>query len=82
MDTDEILSRIKRVTAEHIGVSAEKIELSSNFINDLGCDSLDQVELVMAYEEEFEIEINDNKAEKIETIQQAVDYIKKTINPK
>ena len=70
-----IEARVKKIVAEQLGVKAEEITNSSSFIADLGADSLDTVELVMALEEEFETEIPDDKAEKITTVQEAIDYI-------
>ncbi|MGI2904045.1 acyl carrier protein [Tolypothrix sp. VBCCA 56010] len=72
--------KIKNIIAEQLSVEADTITLSSNFIQDLGADSLDAVELVMALEEEFDIEIPDEAAEKITTVQQAVDYISKKVS--
>ena len=72
-----IFTKIKNIIAEQLSVEADTITISSNFIQDLGADSLDAVELVMALEEEFDIEIPDEAAEKITTVQQAVDYIAK-----
>ena len=67
--------RVKRIVCEQLGVGEEEVTLEASFIDDLGADSLDTVELVMAFEEEFEIEIPDEEAEKITTIQSAVDWI-------
>ncbi len=67
--------RVKRIVCEQLGVGEEEVTTSASFIDDLGADSLDTVELVMAFEEEFEIEIPDEEAEKISTVQDAVDYI-------
>ena len=67
--------QVKNIVAEQLGVKEEEVKNESSFVADLGADSLDTVELVMALEEEFEIEIPDEKAEKITTVQQAVDYI-------
>ena len=67
--------RVKGLVAEQLGVSAEEIKNESSFIDDLGADSLDTVELVMALEEEFDLEIADEDAEKISTVNEAVDYI-------
>ena len=67
--------RVKRIVCEQRGVGEEEVTTSASFIDDLGADSLDTVELVMAFEEEFEIEIPDEEAEKISTVQDAVDYI-------
>ncbi|MDC0185671.1 acyl carrier protein [Gammaproteobacteria bacterium] len=69
--------RVKGLVAEQLGVGTEEIKSESSFIDDLGADSLDTVELVMALEEEFEIEISDEHAENILTVQSAIDYINK-----
>ena len=71
--------RVKNIIAEQLGVDKEKIVNNASFVDDLGADSLDTVELVMALEEEFTAEIPDEDAEKITTVQQAVDYIDKRI---
>ncbi len=71
----DIEQRVKKIVAEQLGVNEADIKLESSFVDDLGADSLDTVELVMALEEEFECEIPDEEAEKITTVQQAVDYI-------
>jgi acyl carrier protein len=73
---DPIEARVKKIVAEQLGVNEADVKNVSSFVNDLGADSLDTVELVMALEEEFETEIPDEDAEKITTVQQAVDYIK------
>jgi len=70
-----IEDRVKKIVCEQLGVKEEEVKLSSSFVEDLGADSLDTVELVMALEEEFETEIPDEEAEKITTVQLAVDYI-------
>ena len=75
-----IEERVKSIVVKQLGVKEEEIKNESKFIDDLGADSLDTVELVMALEEEFETEIPDEEAEKITTVQQAVDYINKNIN--
>ena len=67
--------KVKDIIVEQLGVDAEKVTLEASFIEDLGADSLDTVELVMAFEEEFGAEIPDEDAEKITTVQQAIDYI-------
>lgn len=72
---ETIEQRVKRIVAEQLGVKEEEITNDSSFVDDLGADSLDTVELVMALEEEFGTEIPDEEAEKITTIQQAIDYI-------
>lgn len=70
-----IEARVKKIVVEQLGVKEEEVTNDASFVDDLGADSLDTVELVMALEEEFEMEIPDDEAEKITTIQQAVDYI-------
>ena len=72
---ENIEQRVKKIVAEQLGVNESKIKIESSFVDDLGADSLDTVELVMALEEEFECEIPDEEAEKITTVQQAIDYI-------
>ena len=67
--------RVQKIVCEQLGVSAEEVKLEASFIDDLGADSLDTVELVMALEEEFETEIADEEAEKITTVKEAIDYI-------
>ena len=73
---ENIEQRVKKIVAEQLGVNEADVKADSSFVNDLGADSLDTVELVMALEEEFETAIPDEEAEKITTVQQAVDYIK------
>jgi acyl carrier protein len=70
-----IEERVKKIVAEQLGVKEEDIQNSASFVEDLGADSLDTVELVMALEEEFETEIPDEDAENITTVQHAIDYI-------
>ncbi|CAI8349266.1 MAG: acyl carrier protein [Pseudomonadota bacterium] len=70
-----IEERVKKIVCEQLGVKEEEVTTESSFVNDLGADSLDTVELVMALEEEFETEIPDEEAEKITTVQQAITYI-------
>ena len=67
--------RVKKIVIEHLGVEAEKVTEDASFIDDLGADSLDIVELVMAFEEEFGVEIPDEAAEKITTVKDAINYI-------
>ncbi|MFZ0254625.1 MAG: acyl carrier protein [Gammaproteobacteria bacterium] len=74
-----IEERVKQIVVEQLGVKEEEVSGDSSFVDDLGADSLDTVELVMALEEEFNCEIPDNEAEKITTVQQAIDYIKQHI---
>ncbi len=75
MSQAEIFEKVKKIVAEQLGVEDEKVTPNANFANDLNADSLDTVELVMALEEEFDVEIPDEAAEKITTVQEAVDYI-------
>lgn len=70
----DIDARVKKIVAEQLGVAEAEIKNESSFVDDLGADSLDTVELVMALEDEFEMEIPDEQAEKITTVQQAIDY--------
>lgn len=72
---DNIEERVKKVVVEQLGVSEDEVSQGASFVEDLGADSLDTVELVMALEEEFECEIPDEEAEKITTVKQAIDYI-------
>ena len=74
-DISKIEARVKKIIIEQLGVKEEQVTNDAHFVEDLGADSLDTVELVMALEEEFELEIPDEDAEKITTVQQAVDYI-------
>ena len=74
--SEEVVGRMKKVITNHLGISEDKVTENSKFIEDLGADSLDQVELVMAFEEEFKCEIPDEAAEKIVTVKDAVDLIK------
>ena len=71
----DVADRVKKIVVEHLGVEAVKVTEASSFIDDLGADSLDTVELVMAFEEEFGCEIPDDAAEKIATVQDAVKFI-------
>jgi acyl carrier protein len=72
----DIAERVKKIVVEHLGVEEAKVTESASFIDDLGADSLDTVELVMAFEEEFGCEIPDDAAEKILTVKDAIDFIK------
>ena len=74
--SEEVVSRLKKVITNHLGVKEDKVTENAKFIEDLGADSLDQVELVMAFEEEFKCEIPDESAEKIITVKDAIDLIK------
>ena len=71
-----IEDQVKKIVAEQLGVKEEQVTADASFVDDLGADSLDTVELVMALEEEFECEIPDEEAEKLTTVQQAIDYVK------
>lgn len=73
---ENIEARVKKIVAEQLGVAEADVKNESSFVEDLGADSLDNVELVMALEEEFECEIPDDEAEKITSVQQAIDYVK------
>jgi acyl carrier protein len=75
MKTNEIEARVKKIVVEQLGVKEEEVTTDASFVDDLGADSLDTVELVMALEEEFETEIPDEDAERIITIKDAVKYI-------
>ena len=72
-----IEERVKKIVIEQLGVKEEEVTANASFVDDLGADSLDTVELVMAFEEAFDIEIPDEDAEKIRTVQDAIDYIGK-----
>ena len=74
-----IEERVKKIVAEQLGVKEEEVKTEASFVEDLGADSLDTVELVMALEEEFETEIPDEEAEKITTVQLAIDYINENL---
>ena len=71
----DVAERVKKIVIEHLGVEAEKVTEDASFIDDLGADSLDTVELVMAFEEEFGVEIPDDAAEKILTVRDAISFI-------
>lgn len=73
-------SRVKKIVIEQLGVKEEEVKNDASFVDDLGADSLDTVELVMALEEEFETEIPDEQAEKITTIQEAISYIEENLS--
>ena len=73
----EIVEKVKQIISEQLGVDEDEVTTTASFVDDLGADSLDQVELVMALEEKFEIEIPDDDAEKLRTVQDAIDYIEK-----
>lgn len=71
----DVANKVKKIVAEHLSVEEDKVVAEASFIDDLGADSLDTVELVMAFEEEFNIEIPDEAAEKIQTVQDAINFI-------
>ncbi|HEC93559.1 MAG TPA: acyl carrier protein [Candidatus Atribacteria bacterium] len=73
----EVIDRVKKIIVDQLGVDASKISEDSSFVDDLGADSLDIVELIMAFEEEFDVEIPDEDAEKIKTVGDAVKYLNK-----
>ena len=76
----DVADRVKKIVIEHLGIDEDKVVESASFIDDLGADSLDTVELVMAFEEEFGIEIPDDAAETILTVKNAVDFIESQKN--
>ena len=76
----EIQEQVKKIVVDHLGIDESKVNPEAKFIDDLGADSLDTVELVMAFEEEFNIEIPDEIAEKITTIKDAIEHIEKSQN--
>jgi acyl carrier protein len=73
----EVADRVKKIVVEHLGVEESKVTPEASFIDDLGADSLDTVELVMAFEEAFSVEIPEDAAEKIGTVKDAIDFIEK-----
>ncbi len=76
MNSDEVFDKVKEIIVEQLGVTESSVTLEASFIDDLGADSLDIVELIMALEEEFDMEIPDADAEKIVTVNDVVEYIK------
>ena len=78
--TDDVASKVKKIVADHLGIDDAKVTEEASFIDDLGADSLDTVELVMAFEEEFGSEISDNEAEKILTVGDAIKFIESKNN--
>ena len=78
--SNDVKAKIVKIVADHLGIEEEKVTEEASFIDDLGADSLDTVELVMAFEEEFNIEIPDDVAEKIATIKDAIEHIEKSQN--
>ena len=79
MNTEEVFEYVKAIIVEQLGVAETSVEMEASFIDDLGADSLDIVELVMALEEEFDIEIPDADAEKVVTVGDVVEYIKENV---
>ena len=79
MSSEEVLEKVKGIIVEQLGVAETAVTMEASFIDDLGADSLDIVELIMALEEEFDIEIPDADAEKVVTVGDVVDYIKETV---
>ena len=79
MNPDEIFDKVKEIIVEQLGVAESSVALEASFIDDLGADSLDIVELIMALEEEFDMEIPDGDAEKIVTVNDVVEYIKENM---
>ena len=73
--SDNVKDKIKKIVADHLGIEEEKVTEEASFIDDLGADSLDTVELVMAFEEAFDVEIPDEKAEKILTVGDAISHL-------
>ena len=80
MSTEEVFERVKKVIIEQLGVAESAVTSEASFLDDLSADSLDIVELVMALEEEFDIEIPDEDAEKVTTVGDVVEYIKDNVN--
>lgn len=76
----DIIERVQKIVAEHLGVDSEKVTLEASFVDDLGADSLETVELVMALEEEFDCEIPDDDAAKILTVKDAIDFINSKVS--
>jgi acyl carrier protein len=79
MSSEEVLEKVKGIIVEQLGVTENSVTMEASFIDDLGADSLDIVELVMALEEEFDIEIPDADAEKVVTVEDVVEYIKENV---
>ncbi|MGN0015791.1 MAG: acyl carrier protein [Candidatus Avelusimicrobium sp.] len=75
MSVENVQERVKNIIVEQLSVDADQVKPEAQFVNDLGADSLDTVELIMALEEEFDVEIPDEKAEKIKTVGEAIEYI-------
>ena len=75
LSTEEITQKVKKIIAEQLGKAEDEIKEEASFLNDLGADSLDVVEMIMLLEEEFDTDISDEEAEKIQTVKEAIDYI-------
>jgi acyl carrier protein len=75
----DIVERVKKIICEQLDVEEKDVVPAASFVDDLGADSLDQVELIMAMEEEFDVSISDEEAEKIATVQDAINYVKKAL---
>ena len=75
----DVAAKVKEIIVQQLGVDAEKVTLEASFVDDLGADSLDVVELVMAFEEEFGVEIPDEAAEKIATVKDAIEFLKQNV---
>jgi len=82
LSKDDIVSKVKEITSEQLGVDESQITPEAKFVDDLGADSLDTVELVMALEEEFDLEISDEEAEKLTTVNRVVSYIEDCLDKK
>ncbi len=82
LSKDDIVSKVKEITSEQLGVDESQIIPEAKFVDDLGADSLDTVELVMALEEEFDLEISDEEAEKLTTVNRVVSYIEDCLDKK
>ena len=80
MSSEEVFEKVKEVIVEQLGVTENSVTIDASFIDDLGADSLDIVELIMALEEEFDMEIPDTDAEKVATVKDVVDYIKDNVD--
>lgn len=80
MSTENVADKVKQIIIDQLGVNEDEVKEESSFIDDLGADSLDTVELVMAFEEEFDLEIPDEEAEKITTVGSAIDHIVEAVS--
>ena len=79
MSSEEVFEKVKEIIVEQLGVSESSVKMEASFVDDLGADSLDIVELVMGLEEEFDMEIPDTDAEKVATVSDVVEYIKENV---